>query len=408
MDISVFTAILHDKHFPDYRRLQYKYGGDFGDFLQTLAALFYQELPLKDASGTPLVWFESDPAVNLSAVKLLLRPQGERYGIKAAEDEIIATSAIERIDFARESVRRILKGMAPADEQENRILGIKKGMELIADPGNAITEENLHRLYMTAIGDFLTGEDRLPENRYYRDDAVFVEGDGVEHVGAAHEALPGLMRDLVGFANAEDGMNDFLKASVLHFYLAWLHPYFDGNGRMARLLHLWFLLQRGCASALFLPFSSRIEATRKAYYDAFTAVEQNRDYSGRLDVTPFLRYMTEQVYNRMASEGPAPELLTVYDDALKSGAVTEKEALLWRFVLSRYGREPFSTKQLEKDFGNAAYATIRGFVLKFERLGLLVSTRYGARIKYQLARQQERKHAEYYHPLRGQAQGRVF
>ena len=40
------------------------------------------------------------------------------------------------------------------------------------------------------------------------------------------------------------------------------------------------------------------------------------------------------------------------------------------------------TKQLEKDFGNAAYATIRSFVLKFENLGLLKSTQYGNRVKY--------------------------
>lgn len=40
------------------------------------------------------------------------------------------------------------------------------------------------------------------------------------------------------------------------------------------------------------------------------------------------------------------------------------------------------TAQLEKDFGNAAYATIRSFVLKFEKLGLLQSARYGNRVKY--------------------------
>ena len=34
-----------------------------------------------------------------------------------------------------------------------------------------------------------------------------------------------------------------------------------------------------------------------------------------------------------------------------------------------YGDAEFSTKQLEKDFGDAAYATIRSFVLKFEKLG---------------------------------------
>ena len=39
---------------------------------------------------------------------------------------------------------------------------------------------------------------------------------------------------------------------------------------------------------------------------------------------------------------------------------------------------------LEECFGNAAYATIRSFVLKFEQLGLLTSTRYGNRVKYRV------------------------
>ena len=47
-----------------------------------------------------------------------------------------------------------------------------------------------------------------------------------------------------------------------------------------------------------------------------------------------------------------------------------------------YGDAEFSTKQLEKDFGDAAYATIRSFVLKFEKLGLITSTHYGIRMKY--------------------------
>ena len=47
-----------------------------------------------------------------------------------------------------------------------------------------------------------------------------------------------------------------------------------------------------------------------------------------------------------------------------------------------YGDAEFSTKQLEKDFGDAAYATIRSFVLKFEKLGLIKSTQYGNRMKF--------------------------
>lgn len=178
--------------------------------------------------------------------------------------------------------------------------------------------------------------------------------------------------------------NSFLK-TLEELYYNHLPMYdFDGNGRIARLVHLWFLIQKGYRSALFIPFSSWIEKSRKAYYDAYTVIEENRKLSGKIDVTPFILYFTNNVYNKMNEGSAAVETLTVYDDAVKDGKITEKETQLWKFVLSAYGTGEFSTKRLEKDFGDAAYATIRGFVLKFEHLGLLSSIKYGPRVKYKV------------------------
>ena len=384
MDIKVVTEKLKYKHFTDYRQMKKKYGEDFDAFLQTLDELYYKALPLSDFDGNSIVFIENHAAINQNAVKLLLQSQDQYYGIKAAEDEIIATSAIESIDFSRDSVRRILKGMAPNDEQEIRILGVKHGLEFIADTANKITEENLYKLYMMTVGDFLTGDDKLLDCNLYRHDTVYIVSDRVEHSGLDHKKVPEFMKSLIEFINAEDGINDLIKAAVIHFYIAYVHPYFDGNGRMARLVHLWFLIQKGYQSALFIPFSSQIEKSRKAYYDAFTAVEENKNYSGIIDVTPFILYFINNVYNKINEGSAAVETLTAYEDAVKSGRVTEKETKLWKFVLSCYGTEEFSTKRLEKDFGDAAYATIRGFVLKFEELGLLSSVKYGSRVKYKV------------------------
>ena len=384
MDIKIFTKMLKDKHFTDYQKLNYKYGEEFNTFLHTLEELYYKTLPLLDFDGNNIVFIENHAAVNQSAVKLLLQSQDQHYGIKAAEDEIVATSAIESIDFSRDSVRKILKGMAPNDEQENRILGIKHGLEFIADTINKITEDNLYKLYMMTVGDFLTGDDKLAKGNFYRHDTVYVVSDHVEHSGLDYKKVPKFMKLLIEFVNTEDDINDLIKAAIIHFYIAFVHPYFDGNGRIARLVHLWFLIQKGYQSALFIPFSSQIEKSRKAYYDAYTAIEENKKYSGKIDVTPFVLYFINNVYNKMNESSTAVETLTVYDDAVKDGKVTEKETKLWKFVLSFYGTEEFSTKQLEKDFGDAAYATIRGFVLKFEDLGLLSSVKYGPRVKYKV------------------------
>ena len=386
MDIKIFTKMLKDKHFTDYQKMKYKYSSDFDAFLQNLGELYYKNLPICDFNNNEIVFIENHTLVNQNAVKLLLVSQNEQYGIKAAEDEIVATSAIESIDFSRDSVRKILKGMAPKDEQESRILGIKHGLEFIAEPSNKITEENLYKLYMMTVGDFLSDEDKLRGGNLYRHDTVYVVSDRVEHSGLDYKKVPEFMKSLIDFANAEDDINDLVKAAIIHFYIAYVHPYFDGNGRIARLLHLWFLVQKGYQSALFIPFSSQIEKTRKAYYDAYTLIEQNKKLSGKIDVTPFVLYFINNVYNKMNEGTTAVDAFAIYDEAIKAGKITEKETKLWKFVLSCYGIEEFSTKQLEKDFGDAAYATIRGFVLKFEDLGLLASTKYGPRVKYKVVK----------------------
>lgn len=382
MDIKLFSKMLKDKHFCNLEKMKYKYSADFAEFLQTLSELYYKELPLSDFNGNNLVFIENHAAVSQTAVKLLLKNQSNYYGVKTAEDEIVATSAIENIDFSRDSVRNILKGYAPKNDQESRILGIKKGLEFIADTSNKITEENLHKLYMMTVGDFLEGDDRLNDGEFYRHDSVSIVGSQIEHMGVNYKKIPELMKALIEFINADDSINDLVKAAVIHFYFAYVHPYFDGNGRTARLMHLWFLIQKGYQSALFIPFSGLIEKSRKAYYDAFSAVEDNQIFSGVIDVTPFVLYFIENVYNKMNN---STDTLSVYDEAVKSGELTKKEVALWQFVISCYGTEEFSTKQLEKDFGNAAYATIRSFVLKLEKLGLLTSVRYGTRTKYKVA-----------------------
>ena len=56
----------------------------------------------------------------------------------------------------------------------------------------------------------------------------------------------------------------------------------------------------------------------------------------------------------------AAAALKIAVDLVDEGKITEKERLLWEYVLSAYGAEEFTTKQLEKDFRNAAYSNHSG------------------------------------------------
>ena len=130
--------------------------------------------------------------------------------------------------------------------------------------------------------------------------------------------------------------------------------------------------------------SALIRSSRSRYYKAYQQIEENAKISGCIDVTPFVLYFAENVYAHLSDSLPSQFVLDEFANALLVGEITQKEHELWNFVLNRYGKNEFSTKQLEKDFGDAAYATIRTFVQKFAQRGLLQCKKYSNRPKYRV------------------------
>lgn len=388
MDGAKFAKMLSDKHLFELDRMEYKYSvSSVKEFIGLLRQNLAQPLPLADFSSDELFYLPNLAQISTNGMKQLLSvpASNQSFGLQAMTEEIHATFQIESIRSSRNSIRHILNGYAPRNEEESRIYGMKRGLDFIADRQNAITEENLHQLYQISSGDYLPDEDRLLPDHFYRHDHVYVVGGEESREGLPVQQLPDAMKRLVDFTNAKDGINELHKAAILHFAFAYYHPYFDGNGRTARLLHLWYLVQQGYPAALFTPFSRYIAESKAAYYKAYDRVEKNALISGYTDVTPFLSYFCNEIYNRLQVDAAPPQAdLQVYQTALANGKITEKERLLWEYVLSAYGTEEFTTKQLEKDFRNAAYATIRTFVMKFHEMGLLAARKAGNRVYYKV------------------------
>lgn len=388
MDGTKFAKMLSDKHLFELDRMEYKYSvSSVKEFIGLLRQNLAQPLPLADFSSDELFYLPNLAQISTNGMKQLLSvpASNQSFGLQAMTEEIHATFQIESIRSSRNSIRHILNGYAPRNEEESRIYGMKRGLDFIADRQNAITEENLHQLYQISSGDYLPDEDRLLPDHFYRHDHVYVVGGEESREGLPAQQLPDAMKRLVDFTNAKDGINELHKAAILHFAFAYYHPYFDGNGRTARLLHLWYLVQQGYPAALFTPFSRYIAESKAAYYKAYDRVEKNALISGYTDVTPFLSYFCNEIYNRLQVDAAPPQAdLQVYQTALAEGKITEKERLLWEYVLSAYGTEEFTTKQLEKDFRNAAYATIRTFVMKFHEMGLLAARKAGNRVYYKV------------------------
>ena len=385
MQTEIFIAMLNDKGATDYKKMLNKYGEqNFCEYIDNVKSGFMRTIPLLDFTGKPCYYLPTAVPQLSQYSQALLRKNYSAETQSGLEIEIAATLAIESVATSRASIRSIMDGYAPKDEAEKKILGIKHGLEFVADRSNLINTYNFRELYRVVVEETLGVNERLNENRNYRHDEVFVVGLEVEHKGINSQKLTEYMDSLFAFLDDKTDGIDFLhKSMIAHYYLAYLHPYFDGNGRMARLLQQWYLLKNGWDNAITAALSLHINNSRQAYYKAFTLIESNRIIADIIDITPFIKYFSTKVFAKIKLAG-TDNVIEEFKQLVQAGSLTEKERDLFEFVLQRYKYDEFSTKQLERDFGNAAYATIRSFVLSFTEKGLLESLKLSSKTKYKI------------------------
>ena len=147
MKAELFAQMLADEKLFDLKRMQYKYSVEsIAEFVKLLKNDFYQELPLRDFVGSPVVYLPNAIRQNGLGLRVLLTSGSGAFGIQAMEDEFQATLNIEQISSSRHSVRRMLKGFAPENDEEIRLYGMKQGLDFIANRDNTIDEDALRKL----------------------------------------------------------------------------------------------------------------------------------------------------------------------------------------------------------------------------------------------------------------------
>ena len=109
MEAELFAQMLADEKKFDLKRMQYKYSAELvAKFVELLKIGFFRELPLRDFSGTPVVYQPNAIRQVSPGLRVLLTPGNGSFGIQAMEDEFQATLNIEQISSSRHSVRRML------------------------------------------------------------------------------------------------------------------------------------------------------------------------------------------------------------------------------------------------------------------------------------------------------------
>jgi Fic family protein len=116
-----------------------------------------------------------------------------------------------------------------------------------------------------------------------------VSGDfGREHVNyeaPAAARLDAEMKSFLDWLNGKDDTDLVLKAALAHLWFVTIHPFEDGNGRIARAIADMSLARSEESSQRFYSMSAQIRIERKAYYDILEATQKDG-----LDITPWMEW----------------------------------------------------------------------------------------------------------------------
>lgn len=260
----------------------------------------------------------------------------QHYLVNSLIEEAIRSSQLEGATTSRQAAKEMLRsGRKPRDRGERMILNNYRAINFMRERVNQdLSPElilELHRIVTEGTLDNPESAGRLQTAEEDRV-AVYDRDDGSPvHLPPPADELPERMERLCRFANEEDNAGAFLhpvlKAVLLHFQLAYDHPFEDGNGRTARALFYWQMLKSGYWLTEYLSISRVFYEAPSKYVRAFMLTETDGG-----DTTYFLLYHLEAI-NRAIGE---------FDDYLsrKAGELRQIERLI-----RQDGR--FNRRQLE-------------------------------------------------------------
>jgi Fic family protein len=168
--------------------------------------------------------------------------------------------------------------------------------ETMAELREKITEPTIQKLHALVMAG---GNTHAKPTPYRNGQNVVRESRSGAIVYMPPEAkdVPELMAQLVAWINQRDDLPVPIKAGIAHYQYATIHPYYDGNGRTARLLTTLILHLGGYGLKGLYALDEYYARDLKAYYEALTIGTSHNYYLGRAegDITKWVAYFIDGV-----------------------------------------------------------------------------------------------------------------
>ncbi len=305
----------------------------------------------------------------------------DAYSVASLIEESISSSQLEgAVTPTRVAEEMLRSGRQPRDNSERMVLNNYRAMRLIKTlVDQPLTPALVFRLHREVTA--LTLDDAASSGRLRRADEDVVVGDQqgtVFHRPPPASELPDRLAAMCAFANEdreETFVHPIVRAMLLHFWLAYDHPFVDGNGRTARALFYWAAMRHGYWLFEFISISRVLLRSPTDYYRAFLHAETDHN-----DATYFLlhqgRVIAEAVKDLRAWVTRKSKEATKAQQQMRGLAVfnPRQQALLTEALKHPAG--VITIQRHQRDHG-IVYQTARTDLLELHRQKLIIRQKRG-------------------------------
>ncbi len=261
-------------------------------------------MPLLDVHGQPFRYALPSPALEMlhridrnaggsihGSHQVVNPATRDTYLFKSIVEEAITSSQLEGASTTRKVAKAMIQeGRAPRDRSERMILNNYQGMLYVRQRvGTPLTPEIVKALQRQLTEGTLDDADAVGRFRHNDEDIVIEDESGKRlHTPPPASELDERMHRMCDFANDEHGeefVPPAVRAILLHFWLAYDHPFVDGNGRTARALFYWSMARAGYWLCEYVSISRILKKARAQYGRAYLYSETDDN-----DATYFLLY----------------------------------------------------------------------------------------------------------------------
>jgi len=208
-------------------------------------------------------------------------PEKKYYLSSSLMEEAIYSSKMEGASTTRVVAKEMLrKKKSPQTKAQQMIVNNYNTIQYIVDhKDDPLTEERLLYIHRLMTENTLDNPDDAGHFRTNEKVVVadMVEGD-IVYTPPSYKDIPEFVNTLCDFFNNDSPstfIHPIIKGIIVHFMLAYLHPFVDGNGRTARALFYWYMLKENYKLTEYMSISRVIAKSKPSYEKAFQYTEND-------------------------------------------------------------------------------------------------------------------------------------